>query len=41
MDHVVVLKHGLFFDTDGSVWEPDLYLLNKKAKARTLLVREG
>ena len=39
MDHVVVLKHGLFFDTDASVWEPDVFLLNKKVKARTLLVR--
>lgn len=37
-DHVVVLRYGLFFNTDLTVWEPEVYLAAHKAKAGTLLV---
>jgi ABC-type bacteriocin/lantibiotic exporter with double-glycine peptidase domain len=37
--HVVVLRAGLFFDTDFSIWYPDDYLRAKKAKTGPLLVR--
>jgi hypothetical protein len=34
--HVVLLRGGLFWDTDLSVWEPDDYLKAKAAKAGPL-----
>jgi hypothetical protein len=37
-DHVVVLRYGLFFNTDLTVWEPDVYLRTRKARPGTLLV---
>ena len=30
--HVVLLKNGLIFDTDATVWEPDIYFDNAKFK---------
>lgn len=38
--HVVLLRHGLLFETDLSVWEPDDYWRAKKAEPGSLLVRE-
>ena len=40
VEHVVVLREGLFFDTDFTVWKPDEFLKAKRAKAGALLVRE-
>jgi hypothetical protein len=37
--HVVVLRAGLFFDTNFDVWEPTDYLRAKKAQTGPLLVR--
>lgn len=38
-DHVVILKDGLLFDTDGTVWDADVYFKVHHAKAGALLVR--
>lgn len=38
--HVVVVREGLFFDTDYSVWDPQDYFKAKKALKGSLLVRE-
>lgn len=38
--HLVLLRAGLFFDTDATCWEPDVYLSAKKATVGPLLVRE-
>lgn len=35
--HLVVLKAGLIVDTDGSIWDADVYLKVNKAKAMSLL----
>ncbi len=35
--HVVVLKNGLIFDTDGTVWEVDCYFRNTKYVTDCLL----
>jgi len=40
VEHVVVLREGLLFDTDFSVWRPEDFLRRKRAKAGALLVRE-
>jgi hypothetical protein len=40
-NHVVLLRAGLFFDTNFEVWHPAEYLRARKAKAGSLLVREG
>lgn len=39
-NHVVLLRAGLFFDTNFEVWHPSDYLKARKAKAGSLLVRE-
>jgi len=38
--HVVVLKAGLIFDTEGTVWSPEVYLLNEYYKPMSLLERK-
>ena len=38
--HVVVLKNGLIFDTDGSVWEPDVFFATARFKPTILLERD-
>jgi hypothetical protein len=38
--HLVVVRRGLFFDTDFSCWEPEDYLKAKQATTGPLLVRE-
>lgn len=38
-DHVVVLKSGLLFDTDGCVWMPEVLIAWKKYKITGLLQR--
>lgn len=37
--HAVLIRAGLLFDTDGSVWEPDDYLIERRARFGALLVR--
>jgi hypothetical protein len=39
-DHVLVLREGLLFDTDLSVWEPATYKATKKARLTELLWRD-
>lgn len=40
-EHLVVLKDGLIFDTDATVWDADVFLAAYDAKALSLLtVRE-
>lgn len=41
MQHLVVLKDGLIFDTDASVWDQDVYLATHKARTLSLLVLVG
>jgi hypothetical protein len=41
MQHLVVLKDGLIFETDASVWDQDVYLATHKARTLSLLVLEG
>ena len=38
VQHLVLLKFGLVFDTDGQVWEPDVYFAQHDFKPMTLLV---
>lgn len=38
--HVVILRQGLIIETDGSIWDADVYFASKRFKAGTLLVRE-
>jgi hypothetical protein len=37
--HAVLLKAGLIFDGDGTVWEPETYLLSTGYRVLSLLVR--
>lgn len=37
--HATVLKAGLIFDGDGTVWEHAMYLTEKKYRVLSLLVR--
>ena len=39
MHHVVLLKAGLIFNTDGLVWEPDVFLKHFRYRPTGLLVR--
>jgi ABC-type bacteriocin/lantibiotic exporter with double-glycine peptidase domain len=39
-DHVVVLREGLIIETDGTLWEPDVFLRHYKARPGSLLVAE-
>lgn len=41
LEHCVVLSHGLIIDTDGSIWEPDVYVSANDVKLLSLLVRDG
>lgn len=38
VQHLVLLKWGLIFDSDGQVWEPDTYFVQHDFKPMTLLV---
>lgn len=38
--HVVLLKFGLIFDTDGFVWEPEMFCQILKFRPVSLLVEE-
>ncbi len=38
-DHVVLLREGLLFDTDGSVWEPDVYFAHHRYAPTDLITR--
>jgi ABC-type bacteriocin/lantibiotic exporter with double-glycine peptidase domain len=40
-DHVVVLREGLIVETDGTLWEPDVFLRHHEAKVGTILVAEA
>lgn len=37
--HVVFLKNGLVFDTDGTVWEPDTYFTHTHFKPTAIFAR--
>lgn len=37
-DHVVVLKSGLIVDTDGTIWDADVFISANNAKVGLLLV---
>ena len=39
-DHLVVLKEGLIIDTDGTVFDSDVYFQSQQATPGTLLVAE-
>ena len=39
-EHIVYLKAGLIFDTDGTVWEPEVFLQHYRYRPLSLLVRE-
>lgn len=41
MQHMVLLKWGLIFDTDGTVWETDVYFAQHKFRPLSLLVVMG
>lgn len=40
LDHVVVLREGLVIETDGTIYDADVYLAVTKAKPGTLLIAE-
>lgn len=39
-EHMVMLKEGLIFDTDGTVWETDVFFATYEAKPISML-KEG
>lgn len=39
-EHAVLLRAGLVFDTDGTVWEPETYLEHHKYRVLSLLVAD-
>ena len=39
--HAVLLKAGLIFDGDGTVWEPETYFAATGYRPLSLLVRDG
>ena len=39
--HLVLLKFGLVFDTDGTVWEPETYFAQHDFRPVSLLVEKG
>ena len=39
--HVVLLRAGLIFNVNGTVWEPDVYLSHEKYAPKCLLVRKN
>lgn len=40
-NHVVLLRAGLFWDTNFEAWYPEDYLKAKKAKVGSMLIRDG
>jgi len=40
-DHLVVLREGLVIETDGTLWEPDVFLRHNNGRPGTLLVAES
>ena len=40
-DHLVVLKDGLIVDTDGSIWDHDVFMSANVATGLSLLVYDG
>ncbi len=40
-EHVVVLREGLLIETDGTLWEPTIFLNHYQAKVGSLLVAEA
>ena len=40
-DHVVILREGLIVETDGTLWEPEIFLRHHQAKTGMLLVAEA
>lgn len=41
LEHAVLLKAGLIFDGDGTVWEPETYLAHYHYRLLSLLVKNG
>ena len=41
LEHLVVLREGLVIETDGTLWDADLYLKSHRATAGTLLIAEA
>lgn len=41
LKHVVVLREGLVIETDGCIWESELYMKQHQATAGPLLVAEA
>jgi ABC-type bacteriocin/lantibiotic exporter with double-glycine peptidase domain len=41
LEHLVVLREGLIFETDGTVWEAELYLKQHRANPGRLYVAEA
>lgn len=39
-DHLVVLKEGLIVDTDGTIWDVDVFLSSHHARSLSLMVFE-
>jgi len=39
--HLVLLKFGLIFDTDGTVWEPETYFSQHEFRPVSILIEEG
>ena len=40
-EHAVLLRAGLIFDTDGTVWEPETFLQHYKYRVLSLLAKKG
>lgn len=40
LDHLAVLREGLVIETDGTIYDADVYLAVHKAKTGTLLIAE-
>ena len=40
VEHLVVLREGLVIETDGTLWDADLYLKQNRATANQLYVAE-
>lgn len=39
-DHLVIVKEGMIIDTDGTIWEADVYLCASKATPGMFLERK-
>jgi ABC-type bacteriocin/lantibiotic exporter with double-glycine peptidase domain len=40
-EHVVILREGMVIETDGTLWEADLYLRQHRARMGSLLIAEA